>query len=175
MSILLTYVPLLGSEVMHLSATGVGAVFTVNGLATMLFSVPMGALADRIGKRRAMLLGLLACAGAMVGLAYARELGWLIALAALNAYGMATFVPAALGVLSDVTPEGRQATVMGLYGGVCENSGLIIGAAAGGFVWELGGPVATFWTGAAACGAGMVLCLALGLVKTGTEQPQGFC
>jgi MFS family permease len=166
-SIMLTYLPLLGTEIIGMSATSVGAIFTVNGLATMGFSLPMGILADRIGKRTAMVLGLLACAGAMVGFACARDFGWLMALGIVHAFGMATFMPSALGLLSVYIPPGRQATAMGLYGGVCENSGLVVGSAIGGFVWEGMGVPATFHAGAIACGLGIILCLLLGKIKTG--------
>jgi MFS family permease len=172
--ILLTFVPLLGTEVIGISATSVGAVFTVNGLATMAFSIPMGVLADRMGKRVGMVLGLLVSGGAMVGLAFTDTFGWLMVMGIVHAFGMAAFAPSALGLLSERVPAGRQATAMGLYGGVCENSGLVAGSALGGFAWEWLGPPATFYTGAVASGVGIVICLWLGKVKTGKSEEE-YC
>jgi len=175
MAILLTFVPLLGTEVIGISATDVGAVFTINGFAMMGFSIPLGMAADRMGKRLLMIAGLLACAGTMVGLAFAGTFAWLIGLGVLHAFGMAAFTPSALGLLSDHIPIGRQATAMGLYGGVCENSGLVAGSAIGGFVWEWLGPPATFYTGAIACGVGIVICLILPRLQSKTTGPPDCC
>jgi MFS family permease len=160
--ILLTYVPLLATQVIDISATSVGIVFTVNGLATMLFSLPAGIMADRIGKRLAAVIGLLICAVAMLGLSQARDFGWLLGLGIVHALGMAIFMTSALGILSDVIPPGKLATAMGLYGGIGENVGLVLGSALGGFVWEGLGVSATFYTGAIACAIGILLCIILG-------------
>lgn len=171
--ILLTYVPLLGTEVIHISATSIGMVFTVNGLASMAFAVPMGVMADRMGKRAGMVLGLLVSGGAMVGLAFTDTFGWLMIMGIVHAFGMATFAPSALGLLSERVPAGRQATAMGLYGGVCENSGLVAGSALGGFAWEWLGPPSTFYTGAIASGVGIIICLWLG--KRKVKEDGEFC
>jgi len=81
---------------------------------------------------------------------------------------MAMFNPAALGRLSDSVPLERQSTVMGLYGGVCENTGMIAGSALGGFIWSTMGPEATFLTGSLAAGLGAMICLTL--VKSTPSQ-----
>jgi len=175
MAILLTYVPLLGTQIIGVSATDIGIVFTVNGLATMAFSIPLGMAADRIGKRVLMVLGLLVCAGTMVGLAFAGTFSWLIILGVVHAFGTAAFSPSALGLLSEHIPAGRQATAMGLYGGVCENSGLVAGSAIGGFIWQWLGPPATFYTGAIACGLGIVLCLLLPRLKNIQSNLEECC
>lgn len=175
MAILLTYVPLLGTEIIGVSATDVGWVFTINGLATMAFSIPLGMVADRMGKRLLMVMGLLACAGTMVGLAFAGTFAMLIILGVVHAFGMAAFSPSALGLLSEHIPAGRQATAMGLYGGVCENSGLVAGSAIGGFIWQWLGPPATFYAGALACGVGIVLCLLLPRLRRKTPELEECC
>lgn len=159
--ILLTYVPLLGTQIMGISATTVGVIFTINGLATMAFSIPVGIMADKIGKRLSMVLGLAICAGAMLGIAGTGNIWWLISLGIVHALGIATFMTSALGVLSDYMPAGRLATAMGLYGGIGENSGLVLGSAIGGFVWEGFGSSATFITAAFACALGVLMCLVL--------------
>ncbi len=159
--ILLTYVPLLGTEVMGISATSVGLIFTVNGLATMAFSVPGGVIADKIGKRTTMMLGLAICAVAMGGIAWTRDLHFVLGLAVVHALGMALFMTSAIGVLTDFVPHSRLATYIGLYGGIGENSGLMLGSAVGGFVWQWLGVSATFITALIACGIGILLCLLL--------------
>jgi len=50
---------------------------------------------------------------------------------------------------------------MGIYGG-CEDAGVIVGAALGGFAWKGLGPLGTFViVGATAAGIGAILCLVL--------------
>ena len=58
-------------------------------------------------------------------------------------------------------PLQRQSTVMGLYGGLCENTGVIAGSALGGLIWSIWGPQATFFAGTAAGLLGVFVCLAL--------------
>jgi len=159
--ILLTYVPLLGTEVMGISATSVGLIFTVNGLATMAFSVPGGIIADKIGKCTTMILGLAICAAAMAGIVWARDFYWVLGLAVVHALGMGLFMTSAIGVLTDFITHGRLATYIGLYGGIGENSGLMLGSAVGGFVWQGLGVSATFITAVISCGIGISLCFLL--------------
>jgi len=54
---------------------------------------------------------------------------------------------------------------MGIYG-VCEDIGVIVGSAVGGFVWSAWGPHPTFLIGAVATGLGAAICLGLLREKT---------
>jgi len=66
-----------------------------------------------------------------------------------------------LGLLSESIPLQKQSTVMGIYGGVCENTGIVAGSALGGFIWSAFGPQATFLMGAISASLGAVICLTL--------------
>jgi len=88
-------------------------------MVNLVLSVPMGMLADRVGKKAMMISGLITSAGAMVGISFAGNFGWLVLFMILNGVGIALFSPAALGLLSDSVPFHRQSTAMGFYGGVC--------------------------------------------------------
>lgn len=161
LGIMITFLPLLATQVIGVAATEVGILFTIRGLAAMALSIPMGMLADRLGKRRFMILGLLVSAAAMAGIAFAPNYLWLIAFTAASSLGLTMFSPAALGLLSDSIPLHRQSTAMGVYGGICENTGIIAGSALGGFVWSAWGPQPTFLMGTVAAGLGAVLCFSL--------------
>jgi len=163
-SVLLTYLPLLGTEVLGISATSVGLIFTVNGLATMLFSVPGGILIDRIGKIPAIVVGLVICALAMGGMALTPGYGWILGLGIIHALGMAIFITATIGILTEFVTRGKLATFIGIYGGIGENSGLMLGAAVGGFIWEGLGVSATFLSAVIACGIGILFCILLAKV-----------
>jgi MFS family permease len=161
LGVTIAFLPLLATQVIGVAATEVGILFTIRGLGAMVLGIPMGMLADRIGKRRFMILGLLVTAGAMTGTAYAPSYAWLIVFTIISSLGLTMFSPAALGLLSDSIPLNRQSTAMGIYGGVCENTGIIAGSAIGGFVWATLGPRPTFLMGAIAAGLGAVLCFSL--------------
>ncbi len=157
----IAFLPLLATQVVGVGATEVGILFTIRGLAAMILSIPMGTLADRKGKRALMIVGLLISAAAMAGMAFVQSFLWLIASAIFQSLGFAMFSPAALGLLSDSVPLHRQSTAMGIYGGVCENTGIIAGSALGGFIWSAWGPRPTFLMGSIAAGLGAMTCLSL--------------
>ncbi len=157
----MTFLPLLATQVVGVGATEVGILFTISGLVTVVLGVPMGMLADRVGKKTFMILGLLVSSGAMAGIAFTQSFSWLIVFVVINGLGLVMFSPAALGLLSDSVPLNRQSTAMGIYGGVCENTGIIAGSALGGFVWSAWGPQPTFLMGTLAAGLGAVICFGL--------------
>ncbi|MFC2072030.1 MFS transporter [Chloroflexota bacterium] len=164
LGISITFLPLLATQVVGVGATEVGILFTIGGLTTMVLGVPMGVLADRKGRRAFMILGLIVSAVAMAGIAFAESFPWLIVFVILRSVGMAMFNPAALALLSDNVALQQQSTAMGVYGGVCENTGIIAGSALGGFVWSAWGPRATFLMGTIAASLGAVICF-FGLVR----------
>ena len=155
----MTFLPLLATQVVGVSATEVGILFTVGGLVVVVLGIPMGMFADRMGKKSAMILGLLLAAVAMTGMAFVKSFFWLLVFVIIRGISMALFNPAALGLLSDSVPLDRQSTVMGFYGGVCENTGVIAGSALGGFIWSTLGPEATFLSGTMAAVMGTLICI----------------
>lgn len=160
--ILGTFLPLLASQVAGgITATQVGILFATTGFVSMLLGIPLGMLADRVGKKKIMILGLLISGVAMTGMAFANSYHWLIIFVIGQSGAMAMFSPASLGLLSDSVPSQRQSTAMGVYGGLGEDTGIIAGAALGGFIWSAWGPQATFLVGAIAAGLGVVVSLAL--------------
>jgi len=161
MGVMWTFLPLLATQVACVSAAKVGILFTVDGLVAMLLSIPMGMMADRLGKKRHMIMGLLFSACAMAGFAFSTRFSWLVAFVIMRSTGMAMYSPAALGLLSDSVPQKKQSTVMGIYGGVCENTGIIAGSTMGGLVWSSFGPRETFLMGALAAGLGAAMCFLL--------------
>ena len=144
-----------------MGATEVGILFTIMGVSTMVLGIPMGMLADRKGKKTFMILGLLVSAATMAGIAFTESFHWLIVFVITSSLGLTMFSPAALGLISDSVPLQRQSTAMGIYGGICENTGIIAGAALGGFIWSAWGPQATFLIGTIASSLGAVICFSL--------------
>lgn len=169
LGILISFLPLLATQVVGVSATEVGILFTMYGITTMLMSIPMGMLADRIGKNILMTIGLVILGAAMTGIAFCHSYAWLIVFVTTSGLGIATFSPAALGMISDSVPAKWQSTAMGIYGAFGENIGIIAGASLGGFIWTAWGHQSTFLMGTVATALGMVICLALIKNKVGRK------
>jgi MFS family permease len=157
--ILLSFLPLLGTQVAGISASEVGILFTINGFVTMVLSIPLAILADRKGKKIFMIFGILISSSAMAGLAFAGNFLWLVIFTIINGIGLAMFEPAALGLISSMVPPRRLSTAMGLYGGIYENTGIVAGSALAGFVWSAWGPRATFLIGTITGILGAITCL----------------
>jgi len=158
-----TFLPLLITQVAGFSVTSVGVLFTVRGIITMIFGVPMGTLADRKGKKLFMIIALATSAISMIGISVANSFLCFLVSVVLFEIGLATYGPAALALLSDSVPSEHQGSAMGIYGGICENTGIMAGAFSGGFVWNIFGPRATFWLGSLVCIIGMIMCLILNI------------
>jgi len=171
LGILITFLPLVATQVVGLAATEVGILFTVRGVTTIVLGIPVGMLADLKGKRIFMVLGLLMSGSAMAGIAFTESYLWLIVFVIISSLGLTMFGPAASGLVSDSVPLRLQSTAMGVYGGVCENTGIIAGASLGGFIWSTWGPRPTFLMGTIAAGLGAVICF-FGLVRDKVSKNQ---
>ncbi len=157
--ILIAFLPLLITERLGESVALVGILVSARGIAAMIFSVPMGKLADLWGNKVMMISGLLVTAGAMVGFSLAESLAWFAVIVILHSLGHTSFSPAALSLFSGSAPQDRQGTAMGFYGAICENIGIVVGSGLGGFIWSAMGPQVTFLTGAFASTAGLLVFL----------------
>ena len=156
----MSFLPLLATEVVGVRATDTGLVLTIGGLVNTASLILMGRLADRKGKRTLMILGFLVSACGLTGIAFAQTFPWLIIFVVINSLGGALFGPAAVALLSDSVPRHKQGTAMGIYG-ACEDIGNVIGSALAGVVWTSLGPPSTFLLGTLAAFLGAVVCLGL--------------
>ena len=138
------FLSLLANRVIGVSATRVGILFTVSSFAGVLMSIPMGMIADRIGRKNSMMLGMTLSALSMAGIAFSPTYAWLMFFAILSGLGAAAFTPAALGMVSDSVPSNWQGTAMGIYGAFGENIGIIAGSSFSGFIWSAWGSSYTF-------------------------------
>ncbi|NEA59334.1 MFS transporter [Streptomyces sp. SID13666] len=110
-------------------------------LAGML--ITMGALGDRIGRRRLLLIGATAFGVASVVAAYSGSAEVLIATRALLGLGGATLMPSTLALIRNMFHDARQRkTAISIWTGAMVG-GATVGPIVGGFVLE------HFWWGAA--------------------------
>ncbi|WP_232247331.1 MFS transporter [Kitasatospora azatica] len=103
--------------------------------------VGMGALSDRIGRRRLLLVGATAFGAASLLAAYAPSAGWLIAARALLGVAGATIMPSTLSLIRALFPDARErARAIGIWGAAA-TAGAAGGPLLGGLLLE------HFWWG----------------------------
>ncbi|WP_441247781.1 MFS transporter [Kitasatospora sp. McL0602] len=129
------------SETLHPSGTqllwiGDSYSFVLAGLL-----VSMGALSDRIGRKKLLLLGSTAFGAASLLAAYAPGPGWLIMARALLGVAGATIMPSTLSLIRSLFPDDRErATAIGIWGAGA-TAGAALGPLVGGVLLE------HFWWG----------------------------
>jgi len=110
--------------------------FTLAGLL-----VTMGNVADRIGRRRLLLIGTLGFGTASIMAAFAPSAGALIAARALLGVGGATIMPSTLSLIRNVFPDARHRTTAIAIWSAGSSGGTALGPLIGGILLE------HFWWG----------------------------
>jgi MFS family permease len=119
-----------------------------------------GALSDRLGRKRVIVVGWTIYAVVYLGFATARDAWTLIAWFLVYGSYFAFTEGAEKALVADLTPTGRQGTAFGVYNAVL-GIGALAASVAFGFLYERFGAPAAFATGAAlaALAAGLLLCI----------------
>ncbi|MFD0684541.1 MFS transporter [Actinomadura fibrosa] len=133
-------VPKLSAE-LGASSTEQLWIMDVYGFMVAGFLVTMGALGDRIGRRRLLLAGAAAFGAASVLAAFSTGPAMLIAARALLGIAGASLTPSTLAMIMSLFPDPRRrASAVGLWAG-CFTVGAVIGPLVGGVM------LAHFWWG----------------------------
>jgi MFS family permease len=135
----------------------VGLLISLFGLANSLLQPFMGALGDRLGRRKPLILGGLVVMGAgTLGFAIASRFTDLLLLRALQGLGVALTVPAAMAMMATATQKQSRGGAMGIYT-TMRMLGLAAGPLIGGVLYDHVGFNAAFYTGAAFIFLGVIL------------------
>lgn len=135
-----TVVPVLGAEVFGLAQGGALAAFVISfGAAKALVNLVAGALADRIGRRRVLLLGWLLGLPIPLMLMYAPSWSWVVAANVLLGVNQALTWSMTVNMMVDLAPASRR----GFAAGINE------------FTGYLGVSLLAFLTGLVAAGYGL--------------------
>ncbi|RPE40487.1 DHA2 family multidrug resistance protein-like MFS transporter [Streptomyces sp. Ag109_O5-1] len=139
-SVLYFALPAIGAD-LRPSGTQQLWILDVYGFVLAGLLMTMGALGDRIGRRRLLLSGAAAFGGASLLAAYADSAGTLIAARAILGIGGATLMPSTMALLRTMfTDPGQRAKAIGLWSGVM-TGGIALGSVMSGILVE------HFWWG----------------------------
>jgi multidrug resistance protein len=120
------------------SPTTIGFLFASFGLTVILFSVPMGAVSDRMGRRMPMILGLAGLAVSTAIMAFADRLSWLFAARLVQGAADAITWVVGFALIADLYGPAERGRVMGVVM-AGSNFGFMVGPLAGGWLYEAGG------------------------------------
>jgi len=123
------------NEVLGISEVGVGMLFTFMGIVTLFTTLPMGTVADNIGRKPMLLLGKSIEAVSALLVIFSGSFWPLLLVMALRGLGRATINPSITAMFSSVVPASNRGKGMGVFNSF-QNVGLVVGAAAGGFLFE---------------------------------------
>jgi EmrB/QacA subfamily drug resistance transporter len=119
-----------------------------------------GAIGDRIGRRPALIGGLLLFGAGALGGGLGGSVEVLIACRALSGLGAALLLPATLSIITEVFPSHEQPRAIAMWSGVA-GGGSAFGPAIGGWLLEVSGWPAVFLLNAGFAAATVVAAVAL--------------
>lgn len=137
------------SSARHLSLTLVGAVLASYGAGSVFSQLIGGTMADRIGRRATLTIGMLANAGALLGLGYARGLGPLMAASVAVGLTVDMYRPASSALVADLVPATERTRAFGLLFWAV-NIGFSVAMVLGGTLARAGF-TPLFWADAVTC------------------------
>ena len=103
-------------EKLHLGQTNLGHLYSINGVLVAALQVPAVWFIERIGQRRAVVLGPLAFAAGYTFIGLARAMPGLIFCIVFLTLAEIVLMPAQQSIASRLGDASRQGRVMGLYG-----------------------------------------------------------
>src|SRR5215472_10650947 len=126
----------------------IGAMASAYLIANFVAQYPTGWLADRWGRRRMMVFGLVAQALLSVAYIFITNPLLFVVLRAVEGLAAAPLLPSARALIADAVPDEQRGRAYGFFG-ACFNFGFLLGPAIGGLLATTG-YTSAFW-GAALC------------------------
>jgi DHA1 family multidrug resistance protein-like MFS transporter len=134
--LIMLLVKLYAMDEFGVSETLFGVGLVVPALAIAVLSLPLGRLADWLGRTRSIRLGLMLAAGVVWSVVAPSQppIAWVLVAAALGAVSFVLTFAAWMAELSEIDPE-RRGVILGAAG-TAQGVGSILGALLGGFLYE---------------------------------------
>jgi MFS family permease len=120
------------------------AFFTIN-LSSSIFSMPIGMLSDRIGRRPVLISGFIIFALIYLGFGMVTNVSWIWILFFMYGLYYAFTEGIQKAYIADIVPEGKRGTAMGTYNELTGIAALPASIIAG-FLWQSYGPMVAFST-----------------------------
>jgi MFS family permease len=120
------------------------AFFALN-ISSSIFSMPVGMLSDRTGRRPVLISGFFIFALIYFGFGIAKNLAWIWVLFVLYGLYYAFTEGIQKAYIADIVPEGHRGSAMGTYNALTGLAALPASIIAG-FLWQTFGPVVAFIT-----------------------------
>jgi MFS family permease len=146
----------------------VGLIVATLSYVTAFFLIPFGMLSDRFGRQKLLIGGLIVFTLTPLLYPLAHSTGQLILVRAIHGLGAAAFLPAAIALVVDLTPETKRGTAIGWYTASLQ-LGLMAGPITGGFLASQFGFNSAFYGCAAISFIG--LALAFSRLRAIAHQP----
>ena len=147
LAFLLPIISLYGTQILRVDKVTMGLVLAVPGVLTALALLPAGHLADRVGRKPPLVVGLALLAICYGAAPLTTNLLVVTAGATCAGLGYALAVPAWNALAMDRIPTERRGLLLGAVATV-QGAGLAIGPIVGGALWEHLFPYAPFMSGA---------------------------
>jgi EmrB/QacA subfamily drug resistance transporter len=106
--------PVIGAE-FHMDAIALSWVSTAYLLASAIFLVPFGKIADIYGRKKIFLIGIVIFAAASLVMTLVASSGMLIMVRVLQGIGSSMIFGTAVAILTSVFPPGERGKVLGIY------------------------------------------------------------
>ncbi len=110
-----------------MTAAGVGATMTAFGIATIPSRLAGGWLSNRLGARATIVLGLVGCAAAQLGIAAAHSIPAVVVAVAALGLCFEVYEPPSQAVIADVVPPDQRTEAYGLLGAALAAAGVLAG------------------------------------------------
>jgi len=140
------------TQIVGIAESQLGILFTVNGVAVVLFQWPAARLSNRIGARWGLVLGCVLYALGYFSLSFAAGFLFLIGSMIVITLGEVVFSPTSMAAVANMAPAQRIGRYMGLFG-LSEALGWSLGPFVGGILFDaMSGAPPALWGILAAIG-----------------------
>ena len=122
------------NEVLGISETGVGILFSIMGVVTLLTTLPLGSVADNTGRKPVLILGNVLDGTSALLVIFSGSFWPLFLVMMLRGLGRGATNPTVTAMFSSVVPASKRGRGMGIFNSF-QNVGLIVGSSIGGFLF----------------------------------------
>lgn len=149
------FLPLFAREVLLFGPAQVGWLFAVQTMTTLAIRPVMGAVSDRVGRRRLIVAGVASCSASITAVSLATSSPVLVGAMVVYAIGIASTTSATSALITDLTRKACYGAAHGVFGTIYDVGDAFGPIAAGFLVAALGygGAFRTMAALALACGA----------------------